>query len=434
MSSPHCITTYRGISFDVRHPAAESILAEDIAHALSLMCRAGGHFVRFYSVAQHAINCCREAHARGLSERVQLAALLHDASEAYIADITRPVKTLLPEYHSIENVLEQRIFDKFGIGDLSEDERDRVREIDNAMLAAEFRALHAAGWPGDAPEMKATLDFACRDMAEVETQFMNILHRLLGHGKKSEKEFTAIGIDACNAVGVGNCKYGWVAVILSSEGYATIKPLLRIIDVLEIKADAILIDIPIGFTDVGNDERPGDKRTRKMVGKRASSVFPVPCRKAIYAASYDEANALNKTNTGRGLSKQSWAIVPKIREVDEFLREQPHMRDQLRESHPELCFTALRGKPCDYSKKTTDGQTERIAILDRYIDTEELLAQNPFKKKDAGVDDILDAAALAVIGLLGLTHGFRTLPENPPTDSEGLTMQMTLANLRDNAL
>jgi predicted RNase H-like nuclease len=427
MSSPHCITTYRGISFDVCNPAAESILAEDIAHALSLMCRAGGHFVRFYSVAQHAINCCREAHARGLSERLQLAALLHDASEAYIADITRPVKALLPEYIRIENILEQKIFDKFGIGDLSKDERDRVREIDNAMLAAEFRVLHAAGWPGDAPDMKATLDFAYREMAEVESEFLRALRNLLGGKKQSLPDYTAIGIDGC--------KGGWIAVIADSHGNTTTKLLRDINETMGMRADVFLVDIPIGFIDGGKDERIGDKLARKMLGKpRNTSVFPAPCRSAVYANSYSEAIAFTRIATGKSLSALSWAIVPKIREVDEFLREQPHMRDRLRESHPELCFAALKGKACAHYKKESEGVAERKAVLNRYIDTEELLALNPFKKKDAGIDDILDAAALAVIGLLGLTHGFRTLPENPPTDSAGLTMQMTLANLRDNAM
>ncbi|MDR0951837.1 MAG: DUF429 domain-containing protein [Oscillospiraceae bacterium] len=434
MSDARCITTYKNVTFNIENPGVDDIHAEDIAHALSLMCRAGGHFKRFYSVAQHSINCYREARARGLTARVQLAALLHDASEAYIADITRPVKALLPEYLRIEGALEQKILEKFDIGDLTCDERDAVRVIDNAMLACEFAALHAGGWPGGAPEMKANLDFTTRDMREVEVQFMNILNRLFGHGKRDEKEATAIGIDACNAVGVGNCKYGWVAVILTSSGGATLKPLQKIDEILNIKADVIIIDIPIGFMDAGNNERPGDKLARKMVGKRASSVFPVPCRRAIYAESYEQASLINKNSTGRGLSKQSWAIVPKIREVDEFLREYPHMRRCLIESHPELCFTALRCEPCEYSKKTPEGLSERKVALSRYLDTENLLAQNPFRKKDAGVDDILDAAVLAVTGILGLENGFRTLPENPPTDSEGLKMQMTLANLSGNAI
>ena len=86
------ITTYSKLRFDPVDPDPESIKIEDIAHSLSLLCRANGHFKRFFSVAQHSLNCCREAKARDYSEKIQHACLLHDASEAYLSDITRPVK------------------------------------------------------------------------------------------------------------------------------------------------------------------------------------------------------------------------------------------------------------------------------------------------------------------------------------------------------
>ena len=96
------IMTYTKKMFDPLHPNAELIDTEDIAHALSMLCRANGHFKSFYSVAQHSINCMKEAKARGYSERIQLACLLHDASEAYLSDVTRPVKAELPRYKEIE--------------------------------------------------------------------------------------------------------------------------------------------------------------------------------------------------------------------------------------------------------------------------------------------------------------------------------------------
>jgi len=69
------------------------------------MIRSNGHFKKIYSVAQCSINCAKEARASGLSCRMQLAYLLHDASEAYISDITRPVKCYLDEYRKIEEHL-----------------------------------------------------------------------------------------------------------------------------------------------------------------------------------------------------------------------------------------------------------------------------------------------------------------------------------------
>ena len=92
-----CIRTYTGIMFDPLNPDPELVNITDIAHALSLLCRANGHFRNFYSVAQHSINCMEEAKERGYSRKVQLACLLHDASEAYLSDVTRPIKQEIPK-------------------------------------------------------------------------------------------------------------------------------------------------------------------------------------------------------------------------------------------------------------------------------------------------------------------------------------------------
>lgn len=103
------ITTFSGEKFNPLNPDVEKIKIGDIAHALSMLCRANGHFKSFYSVAQHSINCANEAKARGYSLRVQLACLLHDASEAYLSDITRPVKEKFTQYHEFEKNLQNVI-------------------------------------------------------------------------------------------------------------------------------------------------------------------------------------------------------------------------------------------------------------------------------------------------------------------------------------
>ena len=76
------IRTYTGRKFYPMDPQPDAIDIKDIAHALSLVCRGNGHVNRFFSVAQHCINCAMEAEARGCSQRVILACLIHDASEA----------------------------------------------------------------------------------------------------------------------------------------------------------------------------------------------------------------------------------------------------------------------------------------------------------------------------------------------------------------
>lgn len=132
-----CITTYSKISFSPVKPKMEQIEIRDIAHALSMMARANGHFPRFYSVGQHCVHCCEEAYARGYTRRVQLACLLHDASEAYLADITRPVKKHLERYREIENVLQDCIFQKY-LGELTKEEQELWKVLDDTLLYYEF--------------------------------------------------------------------------------------------------------------------------------------------------------------------------------------------------------------------------------------------------------------------------------------------------------
>ena len=129
-----CIKTYTGVMFDPLYPESELIDILDIAHALSMLCRANGHFRSFYSVGRHCINCAMEAKAKGYSERVQLACLLHDSSEAYLSDVTRPVKHELPKYLEIEKPLQNAIWQKYLGSALTEEENSQVFHIDDAML------------------------------------------------------------------------------------------------------------------------------------------------------------------------------------------------------------------------------------------------------------------------------------------------------------
>ena len=168
------ITTYMGEDFSPLAPDNNQIHIEDIAHALSLMCRANGHFVHFYSVAQHSINCANEAKARGLSARIQTACLLHDASEAYLSDITRPVKSHLSKYQTIEKCLQDTIYCKFIGSSLTEDETAIVDQIDNDMLICEFNALMKKKVFGDNPKISSTPSFKFRDFAVVENEFVGI--------------------------------------------------------------------------------------------------------------------------------------------------------------------------------------------------------------------------------------------------------------------
>lgn len=172
------IITYSKIEFRPLEPVMEDIKIEDIAHALSLLCRANGHYSSFYSVAAHCINCYDEACARKLSPRIQLACLLHDASESYISDITRPVKRYLEEYLEIEKKLADAIYKKFLITPLNEYEASMVKLIDDSLMPYEFLEFTGEKLVDELPFLSATPDFYKGDMKQVEAQFLQIFNSI----------------------------------------------------------------------------------------------------------------------------------------------------------------------------------------------------------------------------------------------------------------
>ena len=164
--------------FDPLRPEVSLIDIRDIAHALSMLCRANGHFKSFYSVCQHSINCAREAEARGYSRRVQLGCLLHDASEAYLSDVTRPVKEELPRYKEIEAPLQETIWNKWLGSALTEEERKQVFAIDDALLAHEFLALMDAKIVEEIPELHSVPEFAFTGFAHCKQAFLALFRQL----------------------------------------------------------------------------------------------------------------------------------------------------------------------------------------------------------------------------------------------------------------
>lgn len=172
------IKTYTGIYFNPLEIKGEHIEIRDIAHSLSLQCRGGGHIKHFFSVAQHSINCMLEAKARGYSARVQLACLLHDASEAYISDITRPVKRQLPEYMEMEKVIQGQIWDTLFEEPLATGELELVFEIDDAMLYHELEYLLHEKISDEAPRLEIQLKLGFVSFLEVEKEFVEIFEGL----------------------------------------------------------------------------------------------------------------------------------------------------------------------------------------------------------------------------------------------------------------
>lgn len=125
--------TFSGARFYPLDPRPEEIDPTDIAHALSLLCRYGGHVDRFYSVAEHCVLM-----SEAVAPEHALAALLHDATEAYVCDVPRPLKRQLPGYREIESNVWWAIAEHFGVKLYLPAE---VKEADNRILLTERDAL-----------------------------------------------------------------------------------------------------------------------------------------------------------------------------------------------------------------------------------------------------------------------------------------------------
>lgn len=179
------ITTISGRRFDPLCPDEKNILIEDIAHSLSLICRANGHLREFFSVARHCINCAREAEARGYSTRVRLFCLLHDATEAYIGDMTRPLKRQLEYYCDCEDRLYLKILSALHISEPTEDENAKVRQIDDCMLYHEFITFNGDILFDEAPEIHIYIENSEQTFAQTKAEYLALYDELSKEADKS---------------------------------------------------------------------------------------------------------------------------------------------------------------------------------------------------------------------------------------------------------
>ncbi len=228
-------------------------------------------------------------------------------------------------------------------------------------------------------------------------------------------------------IGVDGCRGGWVACVIDHgdvhfERVDTLDALVEKYPVF----DAFLIDMVIGLQSKEKQKRP-DSFARKELGRRSSTIFTPPCRQAVYAETEAEQVQKNQEVLGKGLAKQSINILPKIRELDQFLDRHKEYRNVILESHPELDFARLNGAVVMTQKKYYEGFQERVNILERYLPGKHLkeLWENA-KAYKCKPDDLLDAACLAVTGAFH-AHGMSAvIPDDPEQDDTGLYMKLTV--------
>lgn len=167
------ITTYTGRRFHLLDPDPGAIVIEDIAHALSMICRFNGHIRRFYSVAEHSLNVASQC-----SPDNKLAGLLHDGSEAYISDIVKPLKDT-PEfafYREVEARVQGAVYSAFGLphGGIPLE----VQLVDYHMAGTEGASLLPV-IPEWAYQREALpVEIRCLPPVEAELRFLDAFRRL----------------------------------------------------------------------------------------------------------------------------------------------------------------------------------------------------------------------------------------------------------------
>jgi predicted RNase H-like nuclease len=234
-----------------------------------------------------------------------------------------------------------------------------------------------------------------------------------GGGDEAERHVGCRPVDdsGLRVAGVDGCHAGWV-VVVASPPVGTGEPVrvasVGVVGDLAVTFDevaaarlaAVALDMPIGLPEAG--PRACDIQARARLGPRRASVFPAPVRAVLAAVDYDDALRRSRAASGRGLSLQSWYLVPRIAEVDRWLAglagsasESVAARaDAVYETHPELAFAELAGAPMQHPKRSRPGRLERLAALRGRVAPRWL--RPTAVPTGAAPDDVLDALVLAV--------------------------------------
>lgn len=239
-------------------------------------------------------------------------------------------------------------------------------------------------------------------------------------------------------IGIDGCRSGCIIVFLNDQTnemsvkvQQQLSPEFYNSDIA--RGRLALIDIPIGLPGGRIVERTCDRMARSLLQFRKASVFPAPHRSILSVQTYTDANLAQRRLSGKGLSKQTWNITKKIREIDLLFQSGAADPKLLRESHPELCFELLY-RLGNYqlplkSKRTSLGSQQRLLILERYLPFQYFSQLERFVDSPAvgyQLDDLLDAVVLALTSQLIVTCSPTTSVScgSNEVDDIGLPMQI----------
>jgi predicted RNase H-like nuclease len=233
-------------------------------------------------------------------------------------------------------------------------------------------------------------------------------------------------------VGVDWASKGWLGIVLRDDDSWETDHFPTIWSLWKRHSDATRICIPLPIGLPADSKRACDVAAREKLDQQGRSVLYAPIRDAIYRQNLTDAKQFNEA-AGYSIQNQTWGIVPRIREVDEFLDMNPGARDRLFETHPALCFYALNGHTAVPSMDTERGIDRRKTLVADeypeaatiYVKACELYLTPKYSSFLSDKGHILDALAAAVTARRP-TSELSRLPEgdDPPQDERGLTMQM----------
>jgi predicted RNase H-like nuclease len=225
--------------------------------------------------------------------------------------------------------------------------------------------------------------------------------------------------------GVDGTPGGW-AVVVGEEPRWRILKVARLYDIFAeaTDLDIVAVDVPIGLCDayeIGG--RACDRAARKYLRKRGSSVFPAPVRRVLAAGSWEDACTLSRNSAphGKAITKQTFAILPKIKEVDDLLRTRPDLCRVICEVHPEVSFRELAGQPMAYPKRKPKGREDRRNYLGQCVPDLNTLIESG-REQHLPLGDILDATVACWSALRLAAGKGRGLVQPVPHDTTGLPM------------
>jgi predicted RNase H-like nuclease len=214
-------------------------------------------------------------------------------------------------------------------------------------------------------------------------------------------------------LGVDGCPGGWVGALLSGDEISW--HVGHFASMLALGADAVAVDIPIGLP-AGAARRAADVEARALLGPQRSSVFFVPPRVVLEAASQPEATLLSRAAGSVGVSIQTFHILDKIAEVDHHIQDGA----QAIECHPEVTFRTMCGRALP-PKRKKEGREARLQVLRTWLPALDLPHPLPGRARP---DDCLDALACAWTAQRWLTGQAQTLGDE--RDELGVPMRIVV--------